>query len=366
MKFLPRLILPALLLAPVLNAAQSFTAGIEPFRSLTSFDSVLMDLEFRVAPMAGTASAGEATHVLLRGLRALDAGSDVFESGYEAINLDAGTRLDVGTVYMQLPDTTLPEGSVASPIVGVIRREGSWDGFGPQTPNTTIGGASGTSTYNPDTETMSLNLSRNGQAITGTVNYTVVDTETLVLEAPVTLTADGNTYNFHEAVLFREGGRFYGALQSADLSVDYDSLLFAVELSGFPDVDGDGIPDIVDPDATFPPLDLDVGEWVWDPRIGYLRAANDRWAESSQLGWVYYEAFPWVYHLDLGWIGYVRHDTVANPEGTQWTYFQQNGYFVWFWSTPEEAQSFFFYSDSSASGWESFAGGFGNFPFPTL
>ncbi|MCC5807111.1 MAG: hypothetical protein JJU00_12360 [Opitutales bacterium] len=370
MRFLPKIILPAVLLAPALNAAQSFTAGIEPFRSLSSFDQVLMDLEFRFAPMAGTTAAGDATHVLLRGLRALDADSDVYESGYEAINLDAGTRLDVGTVYMQLPDASLPENSVASPIVGVVRRDGPWDDYGPQTPQgTTVGGASGISTYDPETETISLSLSRNGQTISGTVNYTVVDTETLVLEGPeglITLTAGGDMYNFHETVLYREGGRFYGVMQSADLSVSYDSLLFAVEFSGFPDVDGDGIPDIVDPEAEFPPLDLEVGTWVWDARIGYLRAANDRWAESQQLGWVYYEAFPWVYHLDLGWIGYVRHDIVANPEGTQWTYFQQDGYFVWFWSTPEEAESFFYFSNASDSGWESFAGGFGEFPFPTL
>lgn len=367
MKFVPKILLPLMLMVPSMHAAQSFTAGIEPFRSLSAFDSVLMDLEFRFAPMAGAAAAGDATHVLLRGLRALDAGSDVYESGYEAINLGAGTRLDVGTVYMQLPETSLPENSVASPIVGVIRREGSWDDFGPQTPQTTIGGASGVSTYDPAAETMSLSLSRNGQTISGTVRYTVVDTETLVLEAPIALTAAGDTYNFHQAVLYREGGRFYGALQSADLSVDYDSLLFAVELSGFPDVDGDGIPDIVDPDAAFPPLDLEVGTWVWDPRIGYLRAANERWAESRQLGWVYYEAFPWVYHVDLGWIGYVRNDIVSNPEGTQWTYYQQDGYFIWFWSTPEELESFFYYASGSADkGWESFAGGFGSFPFPTL
>lgn len=366
MKNMPKQILPALLLASALSAAQPFTADVQPFRALTSFDSVLMDLELRVAPLAGLDSADGATHVLLRGLRPLGAESGVHESGYEAINLDAGTSLDVGTVFMQLPAASLPEGSVASPIVGVMRREGSWEAFGLQTPETTVGGASGFSTYDPGTSTMVLNLSRPGQSFTGSVRYSVIDTETLLLDAPITLSGGGETHNFHEALLYREGGRFYGVLQSADLSADYDSLLFAIELSAFPDVDGDGIPDIVDPDAEFAPLDLIVGEWVWDPRIGFLRAADSLWSESPQLGWLYHEAFPWLYHQDLGWIGYVRHHPLVDPEGMRWTYFQQDGNFIWFWSTPEEAESFFYFRGEAGSGWESFRGGFGDFPFPSL
>lgn len=315
MKNLFRLLIIGVTVAPMGLSAASFTASIESFRSLRNFDSLPSSLDLRVAALAGKDESAGSTHVLLRGLMPLSGAPGTYASAYQAINVNDDGDRDGGTIYLKMPEDNLPEGAVASPVVGIVSRAGSWDDFGPLVPTTTVGGSSGTSSYDADARTIQFSLRRGGVTFTGSAAYSVVDVDTLEL-APFALTSGGLTHNFHDAVLYREDQRFYGLLESADLGADYNSLLFAVELADFPDVDGDSIPDISDPDVDGGGSNDANPEYYDDSTVHWIYYFGGGWSLwiadnfNSNWGFLYVgenynpEAgvSGWAFHLDRGWV----------------------------------------------------------------
>ena len=344
-----------------LCASPSFTVNVESFRSLAGYDPLPGSLDVRVAPMAGREGAHEATHVLLRGLMPAAGGDGVHVSRYRAVHRDSQGERDSGMLYLNMPEWDLPENAAAAPVVGVMARAGGWQShYSGSTPWTTLGGAGGPASYDAEKGKILLTLQRSSESFSGTVPYTVVDAETILLE-PFTLRGAGVKYHFRGNVMTREGGRFFGLLESADLGVNYDSLYFALEFTDFPDIDGDGIPDIVDPDfdPSQPVLNLRVGELAWDYRAGYLYAVNDAWAWSDAMGWVYYRAFPWLYQIDLGWMAYLTYTEESNPANFRWVYFQEDGYYLSFYLVP--GMFFHFDNGSGVKGWDHVEGILGAF-----
>lgn len=345
-----------------LCASPSFTVNVDSFRSVAGYDPLPGSLDGRVAPMAGRDAAHEATHVLLRGLMPAASADGVYVSRYRAIHRDSQSERDSGVLYLTQPQWDLPANAAAAPVVGVMARPGGWQSHrSGNTPWTTIGGSSGPASYDGAEGNINLALQRGGESFSGTVRYSVIDTETLSLR-PFALRGAGVTHHFRESVLIREGGRFFGLLESDDLGVGYDSLYFALEFTDFPDVDGDGIPDIVDPDfdPTQPGLDLRVGELAWDYRTGYITAVSDSWAWSDAMGWVYYRAFPWLYQIDLGWMAYLTYGEKSGPANLRWVYYQEDGFYLSFYFMP--GLFFHFDNGSGLSGWDHVEGLMRTFP----
>jgi hypothetical protein len=302
--------------------AQQLTVSIGAFGDPADFMITEgSNLSLRVTELVPAPGANNSTHVLVEGLSPLEADSMVYASPYRGINSTTGDEQDVGVLYLEMPEAAaLPAGTVSSPIVGVLQRAGPWSAQGLTVPTTSIGGASGVSSYNSGAMTMSLTLERGAETFTGTTSYSVVDTNSLEVE-PFTLVKDGATsYQLSGATLMRDGGRFYGTLTNQSAGAGYDSLLFSVELTNIPDVDMDGIPDIVD--DSIEAVELVPGEWVRLP-IGLVYGITDTMGISDELGVVYtghmpfYYAFGasgwvtahqytgdghWLHHMDKGWI----------------------------------------------------------------
>ncbi|MCC5841217.1 MAG: hypothetical protein JJT96_13960 [Opitutales bacterium] len=286
-------------------SAGEFTARVNAFQS-ANLPSLSPDLAFRFAALVGVDDASnQATHVLLQGLSPLAPASTVHVSNYSAINLASGQEQDAGVVFLDIADSQVPAGAVASPIVGVIQRSGSWSSLDPLTPSTTVGGSSGISTYNIEAGSISLSLARGGQVFSGTVDFRVADVDTILLD-PFSLSDGSETFTFHESTLARDGGRFYGILESSDLAVTHDSLLHVLEFVNLPDSNDDGIPDLVRGGGCLPE------GFAYHPLLTWVYSAGRCWtlwfaSFNEDFGWVY-TAFldratgGWMYHVEREWM----------------------------------------------------------------
>lgn len=304
-------------LSPV--SAGEFTARVNAFQS-ANLPSLSPDLAFRFAALVGVEDASnQATHVLLQGLSPLAPASTVHVSNYSAINLANGQEQDAGVVFLDIADSQVPAGAVASPIVGVVQRSGPWSSLNPTALSTTVGGSSGTSTYSIESGTISLSLVRGGQTFTGTVGFRVVDVDTILLD-PLSLSDGAQTYTFHESTLARDGGRFYGILESSDLAVTYDSLLHVLEFVDLSDSNDDGVPDLVRGGGCLPE------GFAYHPLLTWVYSAGGCWtlwfaSFNEDFGWLY-TAFldrvtgGWVYHVDREWMFLwpVQQDPTVVPE----------------------------------------------------
>lgn len=309
-------------------SAGEFTARVNAFQS-ADLPALSPDLAFRFAALVGVEdSANQATHVLFQGLSPLAPSSSVHVSNYSAINLTSGQEQDAGVVYLDIADTQVPAGAVASPIVGVVQRAGAWSTLNPQTPATTVGGSSGASFFDFEARSISLVLHRGGETFTGTATYRIVDLDTILLD-PLSLSNGSVTYTFHETTLARDGLRFYGILESSDLSVSYDSLLHALEFVDLPDSNNDGIPDIV------------VGDGCPARSLGY----------SPVLTWVYHGGNCWTlwfanFNPAFGWV----FTAYLHPTAGGWMYHVERGW-VYIWPTAQDPDAPLFYLFLPDSGW---------------
>lgn len=357
------LILGMLSLTGGLAASPTFTVNIESFRGTAGFDPLPGAIDLRVAPMTGKDRASEATHMILSGLQPAQGSSGTYISRYHGVQLPTQSEQDSGTLYLRMPAWDLPANAAAAPVVGVVARSGSWDTrLAPPPAWTTVGGAKGGATFDRANRRMVLQLNRNAESFSGTLTYKVIDSDVIALDPFQLNGSAGTVYRFHGNLMRREGQRFTGVLESADLAVAYDSLYFTMEFTGLADNNGDGIPDIVDPsfDLGGDGLSLRVGELAWDYRVGYILAVNEDWAWSYTMGWVNYRQFPWLYHVDLGWMAFITHIVEANPANLRWFYLQQDGYLLNF----DFASSMYFHfsSASGASGRDHVDGRLGAFP----
>lgn len=327
---------------PSLAFGSQLTVNIGSFADPTDFGLEGGPFNLRVGQPYLDASPNLSTHVLLESLVPIESGSDVYTSPYRGVDLATGTTQDEGLLYMQLPTgASLPEGVVASPIVGVLQRSGPWSDYNLTAPETTLGGASGSGSF--DSGVIELVLIRGEEAFTGSTTY-VVDNENQITLAPFTVVVDGVTsIDLSETILIREGERFIGTVSNLNADAAYDSLLFSIELTEIPDLDLDGIPDLVD-DAV-DAGGLVIGEWQ-RLDFSWVFGLTAEWGASDYMGYVYVQALPYVYALNVGWLY-----AVSSNETQHFFYSSQYG-----WITVSELDSGFFYYfvDEENQGWLNF------------
>jgi hypothetical protein len=322
-------------------------AGATPFVGFPVAVDVRYSELFSMVP----AESNTATHLLIEGLTPLSNGSQILRSNYSAYNLSAQTLQDVGTVYLQAdPTAQLGINSVASPIVGLVRRTGAWDNYTSQSPVAEIGGAFGQSSYTGNEQSggvLNISISRGGQTFSGSVEYSVPDEDTIVLNQHLVL----GSYTYLPTTLVRDGSRYYGILETAAVIPNYDAALLKIELTNLPDADGDGIPDITDPSIsgeTVAPVNLISGDWSLNPIFGWLYGIeNSVWANSNFMGFVYVLEFGgfqrWIYQGVHGWMYYAIGS--YNDVNGMWLWNEQYG-----WVNTRESWDGFFYLNELKDG----------------
>ena len=282
----------------VLVQAETMTVSVESFLEPTGFSITDGDdLKLRVSELAGP-DTNNSSHILLESLSPLAEGSLVYASPYYGLEVSSGEVQDEGVVYLEMPaDVQVPEGSVSSPIVGIVERSGSWEDYNTNTPTSSVGGASGDGEY--DGGSIVLSLVRDSETFSGAANYSVIDENTIELD-PFSLTKDGtDTIELSGATLIRDGGAFSGSVTNLGADALYDSLLFTVRLADIPDVDADGIPDISD--SEIGATGLAVDEWN-TTNFGFLWGLTPDWGWSYVFGYVYVPLDPYIYHPHFGWM----------------------------------------------------------------
>jgi hypothetical protein len=296
--------------SPALMADQ-MTVSIDGFGAPGGGFSITetSDLSLLVSELVPADGTNQSTHILIESLSPLEPDTLNFASPYSGINVNTGATQDVGVLYLQMPSgSTLPEGTVASPIVGVVERAGSWMDL--TFPETTVGGSSGPGTY--ASGTIDLSLTKGLEQFNGAVAYTVVDEDTIDLE-PFSITKSGPvTYDLSGTTLLRDGSRFYGTVTNLSAGAAYESLLFEIQFTGIPDADMYGIPDISDSEIGG---GLVVGQWSMTS-LGYMYGSNADWGYSYFLGFLDMN-LPWVYQASFGWMYF--YDAVPS-EGAYWFY----------------------------------------------
>ncbi len=309
-KLLPILFVSAALTGASLAKADQLNVSIDGFADPTTFLITSGDdLSLRVAELVPANGTNTSTHILIEGLSPLEDGSSVYASTYAGVDVNSGDEQDYGVLYLDMPPgSDVPAGTVMSPIVGVVQRAGTWADFDPTINDNTLSGSTGTGDYANDS--IALQLSNNSGSFSGSAAYSVIDTDTLMLD-PFTLTMDGVTsYDMSAATLIRDGSRFYGTLTNLNDSAPYESLLFAVQLTNIPDLDGDGIPDISD-DA----VEAGLTPGVWQKTaLGWVYGFDGNWGYSFSLGFFHMQ-LPWIYQANHGWMKLVQSMDLG-PEGT--------------------------------------------------
>lgn len=307
-RFLP-LFTGVLVISPV-ALATSLTVSFESFLEPSGFSITSGDaLNLRVAELT-VPEVNQSTHILVESLSPLESGSLVYASSYAGVDIDSGETQDTGVVYMEMSGPMdVPAGSVSSPIVGIVERSGGWSEYSPMVPPSSLGGVSGEGDYSTE-GTFVLSLERGGSTFSGSVDYTVVDADTVELDA-FSLIQDGvDTIELSGATLVRDGSVYSGTVTNQGASAEYDSLLFTVRLSEGPDADGDGIPDLTDQSMEAGLL-LAVGEWN-STDLGLMYGLTENWGWSLDYGFTEVSRAPIFYQPVAGWMHWVGGDSAAN------------------------------------------------------
>lgn len=282
--------------------ANNLTVSIDGFGDPTTFTvEGIRSLNLRVSELVPAPGTNSSTHVLVEGLSPLEDGTLYYVSPYQGIDSSNGEIQDLGMVMLEMPEAvSLPEGTVSSPIVGVLQRPGSWSDYALSMPTTSLGGASGTSTY--DTGTLDLTLARDAEVFTGSTTYTVLDQDTLELDAFTMVMDGGMSVELSGTTLLRSGDMFSGTVTNLSDGAAYDSLLFSIKLLDIPDLDDDGIPDISDPSVDGGGV-LVVDDWL-RLDFSWVYGYTPEWGVSTYMGYVFVGYLPWVYQVDLGMLYY--------------------------------------------------------------
>jgi hypothetical protein len=299
MKLPSALLYSSLLLGGTGVLADQMTVSIDGFGDPTAFSITdTSTLNLRVTELVPADGDNVSTHVLIEGLSPLEDGTMTYASTYSGINVDSGETQDVGVIYLEMPEGSDPgEGTVTSPVVGVVQRSGSWADYTLVEPSTSVGGSSGDGDYGSGT--LDFTLIRDAEVFLGSTSYTVVDENTIDVEA-FTLTKDGAvSYQMSGATLLRDGDRFYGTLTNLSDGAAYDSLIFSISFTGIPDLDNDGIPDISDGEVEAGGLTLGIWQFT---DIGWVYGLTPEWGYSFFMGYVYMADLPYVYQVDIGWL----------------------------------------------------------------
>ncbi|MCD8482797.1 MAG: hypothetical protein LR015_09125 [Verrucomicrobia bacterium] len=301
-------------------------SGANPF---TGFPAAV---DARFAPLFSVVpdSRNDATHILIEGLVPIQPGSNTLVSNYSAYNLETQQLRDGGTLFLTAdPNAQLPSTSVASPIVGLVRRDAPFSSFTATNPVAEVGGASGASSFSIDPAVINVNLQRDQQTFTGTVSFEVVDANTLQMTEDLVL----GGFSYRPATLVRDGLRFYGLLESRAAQVDYNASMLVIELTGLTDSNGDGIPDISDDSfngvVVIGDINLAVGSSLSHPVLGQLVGITaEGWAGSNFLYNVFVGEFTnterWVYSDTTGWLWMAP--TAGTAADGIWSYSPEKGW----------------------------------------
>lgn len=324
----------------------SLQVSIDSFSDATLFSITSgSKLDLRVAELTSAAGANSATHMLIEQLSPVDTSNPaVLGSAYSAIDIATGEVQDTGVLYLNLPGgISVPEGSVSSPIVGIVERAGAWSAYGLQDPGSQLGGTDGNGSY--DGATISMTLTISGQDYTGTASYSVVDESTLQLE-PFTVSRQGGaSYAFSGGPLLRNGSDFSGSLANQNAGAEYNSFFYQMSLTGIPDLDGDGIPDIADLDIS-PSGDLEPGT-LNNTVFGMVYGISNRWGYSDQLGFVYMPGGYFTWHASLGWLALAG--ASYSPDTVLWLYSETHG---WIYSNSSLGSSYARLASSNPIDWQ--------------
>jgi hypothetical protein len=305
------------------SSASTLTVEVATFSDATLFSITSgNNLDLRVAELTSAQGANSSTHILIEQLTVVEAtDQEVFGSAYSGVDIATGEVQDTGVVYLRVPGgISVPEGSVASPIVGIVERAGSWSAYGLQQPQAPFGGLAGSGAFGAGQ--MSLSLSKGGPSYTGAIDYTVVDVNTLEFD-PFTVTAvGGEAVDLSGGFFVRNGDRYVASVANQNPGADYDSLFLQIFLSNIPDADNDGILDLVDDDVVpVGPVDLLVGQ-VNATYAGDLFGLTANWGMSTDMGLVMAAGYNVLYHPHFGWM-----IVVSQPQaGTWWMYSPEHGW----------------------------------------
>lgn len=301
-------LLLAALGAPLALVGQSIVST-NAFQSPGSFEFANGVDDLHVAELASSGNSDQSTHLLIQGIVPVEEGSNVVTSSYTAINVDAGDEpLELGQLYFTMPANATSPGSAASPIVGIVPREGSWSGYDLNDPEAPLGGARGFLQIDEEAGTLGLSLGLDGTVYTGETSYTRIDDATVEL-ADFSLSNDSGAIEFYGTQLFHLGeriGAFYGVIQSKDADADLDSLMYAINLDQIPDFDGDTVPDLADADTgPFRPV---VENYKYDYGTGWLWGWSADWGYSHIYGNVFTDYYPWLWVHNHGYVYYQQRD----------------------------------------------------------
>lgn len=281
--------------------AQTFNFAVDSFSNPTTFDFGGTPGTFRFYQTTSNFAGQTPTHIILESLSAPDASHpQLAVSGYVAVNSGTGETGETGVVVMNLPAEALPSvDTAASPIIGIIPRSGPWTQFTPESPATALAAAAGNSGYTANT--LNLSATNSSGTWTGQVPYSVTDTDTLSLET-FSLTNGASTISFAATSLLRDGLEFYGVIQSTSGTIDLDNFYHGIRLTNLPNLDGDDLPDISDPE-------IDAGSVWYAP---FTTVANK--TESDWFGGFWFASDPsYLYHEEHGWF-YLIVESGSQPE----------------------------------------------------
>lgn len=333
-------------LAPLGAVAGDLTLSIDGFFQATGGSLNNVSAPIRFTTFYQAPNVNQVTHLITAPFTPVSSSdSSWVAASYEGVNMATGEVFEVGSVLLNLPDEGAPSSGAVSSIVAVIPRPGNW---GTTIPATGLlaalnGGVVHTS------ETITVNLTKDSQNITGTIPYQVVDQDTLQF-SEFSLQAGATTYNFAGTTLVRDGLRFYGELVRTDAGADFASVIFKVEVSDNGDEDGDGIPDLSDSDSGsnvwYAPYTVDAGnadkitsnvfggfwfypgfsDWIYHENHGVWYIEGDRqnlWIYDFALGWLWTspDFYPYLFSSTYDtYIWYQSPSGLTQPDGKRWIY----------------------------------------------
>ena len=228
----------AMFSVPFEMSAQS-RVFVDPFLSAPAFQIAGGVNDLRVAESYRIAPPEESTHILIEGLVPIEVGSNVVVSNYTGINLNTGEVKDVGSLYFTMPPNAPAPDAASSPIVGIVARNGSWDGLTSAPPATPIGGSIGNIHIDMQASTLVFNIA----GYTGTAHYSRIDNFTLQID-DFRLSNGGANLDFYGAQFSLYRGDLYGIVQTKN-PLNENARLFELRINHLEDYDGDQIPDLL-------------------------------------------------------------------------------------------------------------------------
>lgn len=331
----------ALLAAANLQAAD-VTVSIEPLFALSG--SAFSGLPTAHASVTSESSAGTSgvTHIVTGPLTPLPGDANAIGGTFQGVDSSTGDVLVSGGIGFELSSPPATDAGT-SPIVGVIPVPDGWDSVTATPVSANLANATGTSTYDSGTLTLSLG----NPTVTGTISYTV-NSQTSVELAPFSLSSGGNTYNFSGVTLdLEDGGAYKGFILATD-ATDFNNAAYVLTVTDSNDSDNDGIPNLTDSDnAWYAPFtagtngfihsdwyggfwNLSQQDWIYHGNWGYqfiqpfvpgwvLAWDWSIWAEfGGGTGWlaVSKDFYPYIYAYDLSGGTWIYYETGSGNGGS--------------------------------------------------